>query len=115
MPATAERNGMTPWHRYHIMERYGLLTIIVLGETLLAAAAALTHAAGDHFDIRFVHIALSALVITFLGDRGQRIRNGISDRRAGPAKYPTVGTNNSCGSVSGKNQAQRSHLSGSSR
>jgi low temperature requirement protein LtrA len=64
VPALAERNGMTPWHRHHIMERYGLLTIIVLGETLLAASAALTHAAGDHFDIRFVHIALSALVIT---------------------------------------------------
>ena len=64
VPAVAERNGMTPWHRHHIMERYGLLTIIVLGETLLAAAMALRHAAGDHFDIRFVHIALSALVIT---------------------------------------------------
>jgi low temperature requirement protein LtrA len=64
VPALAERNGMTPWHRHHIMERYGLLTIIVLGETLLSASAALTHAAGDHFDIRFVHIALSALVIT---------------------------------------------------
>lgn len=64
VPAIAERKGVTPWHRHHIMERYGLLTIIVLGETLLAAAAALTHTAGDHFDIRFVHIALSALVIT---------------------------------------------------
>ena len=64
VPAVAERKGATPWHRHHIMERYGLLTIIVLGETLLAAAAALTHAAGAHFDIRFVHIALSALVIT---------------------------------------------------
>jgi low temperature requirement protein LtrA len=64
VPAVAERNGMTPWHRHHIMERYGLLTIIVLGETLLAAAMALRHAADDHFDIRFVHIALSALIIT---------------------------------------------------
>lgn len=64
VPAIAEGNGVTPWHRHHIMERYGLLTIIVLGETLLAAATALTHSAGDHFDIRFVHIALSALIIT---------------------------------------------------
>ncbi|MDZ7938718.1 MAG: low temperature requirement protein A [Rhodoferax sp.] len=64
VPAIAERKGATPWHRQHIVERYGLLTIIVLGETLLAAVAALTHAAGEHFDIRFVHIALSALVIT---------------------------------------------------
>lgn len=65
VPVVAERNGNTPWHRHHIMERYGLLTIIVLGESLLAAAQALGHAAvGEHFDIRFVHIALSALVIT---------------------------------------------------
>lgn len=64
VPVFAERFGATPWHRHHIMERYGLLTIIVLGETLLAAATALTHAAGDHFEIRFVPIALSALVIT---------------------------------------------------
>lgn len=64
VPAMAERMGTTPWHRHHISERYGLLTIIVLGETLLAAAAALTHAAEGRFDIRFVHIALSALVIT---------------------------------------------------
>jgi low temperature requirement protein LtrA len=64
VPAVAERKGNTPWHRHHIMERYGLLTIIVLGETLLAATAALTQAAGNQFDIRFVHIALSALVIT---------------------------------------------------
>ncbi|MGB3294575.1 MAG: low temperature requirement protein A [Phormidesmis sp.] len=40
VPALAEKNGSTPWHRHHIMERYGLLTIIVLGETLLAAAMA---------------------------------------------------------------------------
>jgi low temperature requirement protein LtrA len=64
VPAVAERKGVTPWHRHHIMERYGLLTIIVLGETLLAATAALTQAAGNQFDIRFVHVALSALVIT---------------------------------------------------
>ena len=44
-PAVAEKLGtrgtghqtQTPWHRHHVAERYELLTIIVLGEVLLAA------------------------------------------------------------------------------
>ena len=63
VPPLAERHGITPWHRHHIMERYGLLTIIVLGESLLSASKALEQIASGDFDIRFVHIALSALVI----------------------------------------------------
>ncbi|MDE1157874.1 MAG: low temperature requirement protein A [Neorhizobium sp.] len=65
VPATAERiGGNTPWHRHHIIERYSLLTLIVLGETLLSGSMALKQAA-DHFDIRLVHTALSAIVIVF--------------------------------------------------
>ncbi|MDZ7870691.1 MAG: low temperature requirement protein A [Rheinheimera sp.] len=41
VPALAERQGTTPWHRHHMMERYGLLNLIVLGETLLAGAVAI--------------------------------------------------------------------------
>jgi low temperature requirement protein LtrA len=37
VPAWAERAGRTSWHPEHITERYGLFTIIVLGESLLAA------------------------------------------------------------------------------
>jgi low temperature requirement protein LtrA len=38
----AERGGRpTPWHPRHIVERYGLFTIIVLGECMLATSAAL--------------------------------------------------------------------------
>ena len=33
--------GMTTWHPHHIAERYGLFTIIVLGECVLAATVAL--------------------------------------------------------------------------
>ncbi len=33
VPAWAERAGVTPYHRDHIAERYGLFTLIVLGET----------------------------------------------------------------------------------
>ncbi|MDN5789065.1 low temperature requirement protein A [Pseudorhodobacter sp.] len=65
VPVVAERQGETPWHRHHIMERYGLLTIITLGEVMLAASLALRAALEDHFEIALVHIALSALIIGF--------------------------------------------------
>jgi low temperature requirement protein LtrA len=65
VPAYAERASPTPWHRHHVIERYGLLTIIVLGEILLGAVVALKNAWDGTFDVRLVHIALSALVITF--------------------------------------------------
>jgi low temperature requirement protein LtrA len=65
VPALAERNGRTPWHRHHIIERYGLLNIIVLGETLLAGSLALRAVAGEHFQIALVPVALSSLVIVF--------------------------------------------------
>ena len=65
VPTLAERKGISPWHRHHIIERYGLLNIIVLGETLLAGSLALQKAAGEHFDMALVHIALSSLVILF--------------------------------------------------
>ena len=65
VPVLAEKRGVTHWHRHHIIERYGLLTIIVLGETLLAASMALQRAASGTFNIALVHIALSALAILF--------------------------------------------------
>lgn len=65
VPALAERNGRTPWHRHHVIERYGLLNIIVLGETLLAGSLALRAVAGEQFQIALVHVALSSLVIVF--------------------------------------------------
>ncbi len=65
VPVIAERKNTTTWHRHHIIERYGLLNIIVLGETLLAGALALQQVANGATDIAFVHIALSALVIVF--------------------------------------------------
>src|SRR5262245_62126289 len=36
VPVWAERASPTPWHPHHIAERYGLFTIIVLGESVLA-------------------------------------------------------------------------------
>ena len=66
VPVVAERKGETSWHRHHIIERYGLLDIIVLGESLLAATLALRAAMGDHFDMALLHVAISALVIVFM-------------------------------------------------
>ena len=65
VPLIAEHRSSTPWHRHHIIERYGLLNIIVLGETLLAASIALQHTSADHLDIQLVRIAVAALLILF--------------------------------------------------
>jgi low temperature requirement protein LtrA len=40
VPAWAERAEPTTWHPHHIAERYGLFTLIVLGESILAATVA---------------------------------------------------------------------------
>ncbi len=41
VPIWAEQAGPTTWHPHHIAERYGLLTIIVLGESILASTMAI--------------------------------------------------------------------------
>lgn len=38
VPVWAERTGKLPWHPAHIAERYGLFVILLLGESVLAAA-----------------------------------------------------------------------------
>lgn len=67
VPAIAEmRYGATTWHRHHIIERYGLLNIIVLGECFLSVVAML--AAGEHgepADGASIRAAIIAAVITF--------------------------------------------------
>ena len=47
VPVWAESAGRTPWHPGHIAERYGLFTIIVLGESVLAASLAIQTATGN--------------------------------------------------------------------
>jgi low temperature requirement protein LtrA len=43
-PVVAERRyGGTPWHPHHIAERYGLLTIITLGEGVIGTVAAMSY------------------------------------------------------------------------
>src|SRR5262245_19368093 len=44
VPVWAESVRQTTWHPHHISERYGLLTLIVLGESILAASVAIQSA-----------------------------------------------------------------------
>jgi low temperature requirement protein LtrA len=44
VPVWAERVAPTTWHPHHIAERYGLLTLIVLGESILSATLAVQSA-----------------------------------------------------------------------
>ena len=48
VPLWAEGVGRTSWHPHHIAERYGLFTIIVLGEAILAASIGVQAALDDH-------------------------------------------------------------------
>ncbi|NXY95844.1 low temperature requirement protein A [Streptomyces sp. BR123] len=48
VPVIAERGRQTPWHPHHIAERYGLFTIIVLGETIAASTVAVQSAIAEH-------------------------------------------------------------------
>ncbi|MEU5811177.1 low temperature requirement protein A [Streptomyces sp. NPDC047718] len=48
VPVVAESHHQTPWHPHHIAERYGLFTIIVLGETIAASTVAVQSAIAEH-------------------------------------------------------------------
>ncbi|MFZ1338681.1 MAG: low temperature requirement protein A [Paracoccaceae bacterium] len=64
-PMVAERAGGTPFHRHHMIERYGLLTIISLGEIMLAISHGFGALFGDHPSVHAALVAVSALVIVF--------------------------------------------------
>jgi low temperature requirement protein LtrA len=66
IPAFAERADTTSWHRHHIIERYGLLNIIVLGECFLAIVLALRAGFGDGIaSWEMLEIGALASIITF--------------------------------------------------
>ena len=60
VPVWAERAAPTTWHPQHIAERYGLLTLIVLGESILSATVAIQSALASGE-------ALSALLPLIIG------------------------------------------------
>ncbi len=59
VPLFAELAGRTSWHPHHIAERYGLFTLIMLGESVGAATLAFKTA----FDTRFT----GSLLLTVVG------------------------------------------------
>jgi low temperature requirement protein LtrA len=66
VPVWAERAARTTWHPHHIVERYGLFTLIVLGESVLSATTAIQSAldTGHHL-VGALTVAGSGLVIVF--------------------------------------------------
>jgi len=65
VPVFAELAGRTPWHRHHIIERYGLLNIIVLGEVLLSVGFAISKLYDGVISKDILMLALSGLLIVF--------------------------------------------------
>jgi low temperature requirement protein LtrA len=55
VPVWAETAGRTSWHARHMVERYGLFTIIVLGESVLSSTVAVQAALDDNS--RFADLA----------------------------------------------------------
>jgi low temperature requirement protein LtrA len=66
VPPWAERTRSTSWHAHHIAERYGLFTIILLGESVFSASTGVQAAfeAGG-LGSSFVTIAVGGLVLLF--------------------------------------------------
>jgi low temperature requirement protein LtrA len=67
VPVWAERAGpMTSWHPDHIVERYSLFTLIVLGESILACSTAVQASFGEHGpSLALLVVAVAGLVIVF--------------------------------------------------
>ncbi len=66
VPAWAERAAQTTWHPEHIAERYGLFTLITLGESILAASVAVRSATEAGASARtLLPIIVGGLLIVF--------------------------------------------------
>jgi low temperature requirement protein LtrA len=66
-PVLAEtRKGGTPWHAHHITERYGLLTIIALGEGVVGTVASVSAVVGAQgWSFSAVFVAVAGIGLTF--------------------------------------------------
>jgi low temperature requirement protein LtrA len=66
VPLYAEKDFATSWHPHHISERYGLFTIIVIGETIAAATVAVQSGVDEHDALgELLPIAAGGLLIVF--------------------------------------------------
>jgi low temperature requirement protein LtrA len=94
VPLWAEALGRTAWHPGHIAERYGLFTIIVLGETLLAPTVGVEVALNG--ETTFAHlaaVAVGGLLIVFSmwwlyfdmpsGQIVEQVRQAFTERLSG--------------------------------
>jgi low temperature requirement protein LtrA len=66
-PVLAElRFGRTPWHGHHIAERYGLLTIITLGEVVLGTILAISAVVQvEKWSMQAVLVAIGGTTLVF--------------------------------------------------
>ncbi|BFV59213.1 low temperature requirement protein A [Kitasatospora sp. CMC57] len=66
VPALAELHSQSTWHPQHIAERYGLFTLIVLGETVSAATLAMQAALDEHEALgELIPLATGGILICF--------------------------------------------------
>ncbi|WP_328992787.1 low temperature requirement protein A [Kribbella sp. NBC_01245] len=66
VPRWAERASPTNWHPHHIAERYGLFTIILLGESVFAATTGVEGALQNaEISGSFITIAIASLILLF--------------------------------------------------
>ncbi|MEP6853106.1 MAG: low temperature requirement protein A [bacterium] len=65
VPVWAERGAMTTWHPRHIGERYGLFTIIVLGEGIAQVGNAFAAAVDGHITVNLITTAVGGIVLLF--------------------------------------------------
>jgi low temperature requirement protein LtrA len=66
VPYVAERTHRTPYHPEHIAERYGLFTIIVLGEVVLSSVMAVQGALeGDEYLADLVPLVVGGMLLVF--------------------------------------------------
>lgn len=66
VPVYAEKYAVTPWHSHHIVERYSLLTIIVLGESIIGSYAAVQAAFSNQaIQTQTIFLMMGGLLIMF--------------------------------------------------
>ncbi|MFI9296446.1 low temperature requirement protein A [Streptomyces gardneri] len=66
VPVYAEKDAPSTWHPHHIAERYGLFTIIVLGETVAAATVAVKSGVVENDALgELLPIAVGGLLLVF--------------------------------------------------
>ena len=64
VPIWAERTTPTTWHPQHVAERYGLFTLIVLGESVLAVTFAVQGAVRTEY-VSVLSVAAAGIAIVF--------------------------------------------------